>query len=238
VAANGAEGWLVSPDGSWQRLPEPDRARTVRPGDVLVDTEAGSRFYSTTDHRWADVAASQPAAAAGYVTPDGHLVSCATDAEGQPFAFRSGEHPARRLDVGETRGALTCALAGSANYVTAEILGDVADGGIPLRAVLTSRDGGATWERASDLPYGISANSMAVTSGGATVLAFDDGRLHVVRPGRPTDVAPDTYGTVFGGGSRVYALSYALSKGPLLYSDDDGATWQETVLPGMESSKD
>ena len=42
----------------------------------------------------------------------------------------------------------------------------------------------------------------------------------------------------FAAGDRVYALSYALSQGPLLYSDDGGRSWQETWLPGMESSEE
>ena len=45
-------------------------------------------------------------------------------------------------------------------------------------------------------------------------------------------------GVAFLGGDRVYATAYALGKGPLLYSDDDGVTWQETTLPGIESSEE
>ena len=41
----------------------------------------------------------------------------------------------------------------------------------------------------------------------------------------------------FVAGDRLYATSYAQSKGPLLYSDDDGGTWQETVLPGMSRAR-
>jgi hypothetical protein len=38
----------------------------------------------------------------------------------------------------------------------------------------------------------------------------------------------------FTAGDRLYLSAYGFSTGPLAYSDDDGATWHESVLPGLD----
>ena len=80
--------------------------------------------------------------------------------------------------------------------------------------------------------------SVVVTPAGAR--RHQRQRRALVPGPRPTALVTEPDGKVgeaFVAGDRLYVTSYGFMNGPISYSDDDGATWTETTLPGNESSR-
>ena len=80
---------------------------------------------------------------------------------------------------------------------------------------------------------------MTVTPAGSTLVTdASTGDGFVLSADRTQLVEPSRkLGLAFTAGEHLYATTYGFMKGPLLESYDDGKTWQEGVLPGMESSE-
>ena len=128
-------------------------------------------------------------------------------------------------------------LAGHGDVLAVAGWGDAPDGSIPLTGVLIHS--GRAWTT-PDLTGGPrDVASMVVSASGTTFVTGTDGKAVAIAPDG-SSFAPSAYlGVVFTAGDRLYATSYGQSKGPLLYSDDDDvSTWQETDLPGTESSEE
>ena len=170
-------------------------------------------------------------AADGYVTPDGALVTCASSQGKVRIADpRKGHSP-------PSLPGTTCVMAGRDGTVAVAGLGDDPDGGIPLAGLLVvTESGDAVLPRLDDTVDELV--SLVVTAAGTTLVTDLDGEVVLVDDDGDEVAYPDVrLGQALVAGDRVYATSSLENKGPLLVSDDDGVSWQETALPGMESSE-
>jgi hypothetical protein len=221
VALRGHRAWYVEPGSDWISLGTPGPVRAPRAGDVLVDGQGGPWLVDPDRLTW-DRAPSGALAEA--VTASGHLYACT----GTGFG-----HVRVRLDVGYTQWVSgdSCLMASQGEAVSALGLED-APGGGTTSGLLVSQGGpfrSGDWIRLGDV------SSMCVTADGATIVTGAGGDAFVLTADRRQLIEPDEkLGVAFTAGDRLYATTFAQDKGPLLYSDDDGATWQETTLPGLD----
>ncbi len=231
VAVSGYRGWLLGTDGTWRDLGEPDPAREPVPGDVLVAGQYSRWLFDPAAGTWSGSTHDRDSAAGAYVNPEGGLVTCARDSG----TIRVAPPDAR--DQPPSLDGATCLMYGSGDSVVVAGVGDGPDGSLPLTGLLRSTDGGAAWSPIKGVPHDVPLHSLAITTSGTIVLSGDDGRSFVIdRDGTVTHPDTDTGFLISGGGERIYALAQESPVQALLFSDDQGETWQETVIPGMESS--
>jgi hypothetical protein len=228
VGLRTTQAFLIGSDGSSSMLTEAKDSRAPRPGDVVVSGQYGLWLYSPADGGWARM--SFDGVAEGiFLTGGGEQVTCAREATGivvRRNAQQIGQIPGR-----------ACALTGRGDTVAVAGLGSGPGGDIPLTGLLLVDGHDVTLPRISVQLEGVT--SLVVTpAGSAMVTNASDGRWLVV--GSSGNVAePDRkLGEAFVAGDRLYASTYGLMDGPLFVSDDDGRTWQETTLPGNESSEE
>jgi hypothetical protein len=224
VGTYSSRAWLITTDGHWSALPEPTGRRDARAGDVLVRGQYSSWLYSPVDRSLAAVPDLDGGAADGYVTPDGVLDTCRWNGRSQIFFS-----PSDILREGVP--GKTCVMAGRGDDLAIVGLGDRPDGGIPMTGLMT-RSGDVWHYPRADLLPGVS--SVVVTPGGSTVVTdASSGRWLLVRPDGQVTTPQRKVGEAFVAGDRLYVSAYGFMKGPLFYSEDDGRTWTETVLPGI-----
>ena len=122
-------------------------------------------------------------------------------------------------------------LAGYGGDLAAVALGDDPDGSIPTLALVVSHDTGETWQRATGI-RSAGTTSLVVTPAGTTLATDDQGGYTRVDKYGQTLVteSPSLTGLTLAD-ERIAALTF--NDGPgLLWSDDDGRTWEEGTLPG------
>ena len=228
VGMDGSRGHLIGSDGGWTDLREAD-ARSPRAGDVVVTGQYSSWLYSPADQRLSAMPVLEGSAADGYVTPDGHLMTCQSNGRNQ-ISFS----PADIMRPGIP--GRTCIIAGRGDSLAVVGLGDEPDGGIPMTGLMTRV--GRVWlhPRITDLLSGVT--SVVITADGSTAITdASTGDWYLIAANghlRPVD---RKVGEAFVAGDRLYVSSYGVMNGPIYFSDDDGRTWQETTLPGNESSE-
>ena len=229
VGMDGARGHLIGSDGSWSDLDE-TASRWPQAGDVVVTGQYSSWLYSPVDQGLSPMPDLEGGFADGYVTPDGVLVTCQQNGAGRIFVS-----PTDKM-IRDLPGS-ACVVAGRGDDIAVVALGDDPDGDIPMTGLMTYSDRAWRYPETPDLLDGVT--SVVVTPDGSTVVTnAGDGRWLVVRPDGDV-VEPDRQaGEAFVAGDRLYLSTYGLMNGPLLVSDDDGRTWQETTLPGNESKQD
>jgi hypothetical protein len=237
VGVSTARGWFIGSDGSWTDLGQPGRMRAGRPGDVLVDAQFGTWLYSPSDRAWAQAPypTGMGTVYSETATASGRLVAC-TVASGPQFGMRilTSDDGIQWTDHGVygTQGS-GCVFAGSGENLSAGIRTDP-NGKMTPNLVVVSHDNGATWAQ-QHRQWVSYLNSQVVTPDGTTLATSELGELRVLTSdGLMSRGDHREHGVLFVAGDRVYSLAYGLSQGPLEYSDDDGLTWQETDLPGME----
>jgi hypothetical protein len=225
---SGTTGWRISPEGSFTRL-EVDEAHLVaRTGDVLVPAagEVPLLYRPSTDRL------AHPEQSSGLpelVTESGNLL---TYDPGPSPANVSLDGVTVALPAG-TMGIVT-AVSGDLAAVVAQ--GDAPDGSIPVLGLAVIDDARGSGRSFDGRELGIrDLGSLVVTDDGVVLVTDGDGRL--TRLGRdgflePADDPPLVRGLTIGG-SRVYGVAANDDHGPLLWSDDDGATWHSDTLPGM-----
>ena len=232
VGVHTAQAWFIGSDGTWVSLQEDAESRTSRAGDIVVTNQYGLWLYSD-DRSWARMSFDGVANDV-HVNAFGNLLTCAAVGRGRVSVSDADRSGQPNPDV----PGHGCVMAGRGDDVVMAALGDEPDGEIPLTGLLRSSDGGFTWQRNDFMALG-GVTSVVVTPDGGTLVTGEDGNAFLLSADAEELVEPDrTVGVAFAAGDRVYALSYALTQGPLLYSDDNGRSWQETLLPGMESSEE
>jgi hypothetical protein len=223
VGVHTARGWFVGADGTWTDLGPPGPPHKTQPGDVFIAGQQRRWIYSPASHAWS-LAATVNSAVDAAVALHGWTVVC----EASQGTVTTGFQGNARSVPGSS-----CLVDGNNGTFAVAALGDDPDGSIPLTGLMLSLDDGDTWTTIEDLPRNLRFTSLAVTADGTTVVSAED-RAFVFHPnGHYSELEPDL-GVVTAAGYRLYATTYGVSKGPLLYSDDDGSTWRETTLPGME----
>jgi hypothetical protein len=226
IGTDGARSHLIASDGSWTDLPETSDARAPRAGDVVVTGQYSSWLYSPADGRLSPLPDLEGSAADGYVTSGGVLATCRSNDAGQIFFSPSG-----KIIKGIPGDA--CVIAGHADDLAVVGLGDSPDGSIPMTGLMTYS--GLRWRHPHVAEPLDGVSSVVVTPGGSTVVTGDSsGRWLLVRPDGEVTTPDRRAGMAFTAGDRLYLSAYGFSTGPLAYSDDDGATWHESVLPGLD----
>jgi hypothetical protein len=226
VGTYSSQSWLVTSDGTMSSLDVATRTRDARPGDVVIRGQYTSWLYSPDDADLSVLPSLDGTLFDGYVAPDGRLLTCGPDGD------RIGVS-AVGAAISRGRGS-TCLLVGHGDHVTAAGTGDGSgkDGGVYLLSLQHSHDGGASWSDGR-LPSDLDLTSVAVGADGTTYVTGTDGRLFVTSPDGSTAEPGGSHGVVTTTGDRVWSLPYGNNHGPLRYSDDHGATWSETTLPGL-----
>jgi hypothetical protein len=232
VGVRTTQGFFISSDGTWTDLGQPGPSRRVRPGDDYINGQYGSWLYSSQRGTWSTMPMPYGNSFDGYVNPQGELVTCDGDGQGRVW-ITSGRRQSQSV-VGAT-----CDMTGRGDRVSAVGLGDEPDGSIPLMGLLVTTEDSSAVVRA-DFMVLSGVTSLTVTPAGSTLVTdASAGDAFVLNADRTQLVEPDRkLGLAFVAGDRLYATTYGFMKGPLLESDDDGNTWHEGVLPGMESSED
>jgi hypothetical protein len=222
--------WFIATDGTWTDLGEPGPSRSAQPGDVFVRGQDGvDRLYSPQDRTWSTFPTDYGDVGDAYVTPDGEVITCSVVGRTHVWVTMRQVH-SPWID------GSSCVVAGRENAVSAIGLGDDPDGGIPLTGMLVRTQDGSEFDL-GDFVALTGVSSLTVTPTGSTVVTdASTGDAFILTADRSREMRrPDRkFGLAFVAGDRLYATSYAQGKAPLLYSDDDGATWQETTLPGLE----
>jgi hypothetical protein len=229
VGVHSARAWFISSDGSWQDLGQRLDRRTARGGDVLVHGQGRDWLYSPADQTLS-TGDPLPDGADGYVTPDGRMMTCQWDGRDEIFF---GQSDIMRPGL----PGKSCVIVGRGDALAIVALGDDPDGGIPMTGAMTYAD--LTWHypRVTDLLDGVT--SVVITPDESTVVTnADDGRWFLIRRDGEVTEPQRKVGEAFVAGDRLYVSTYGLMNGPLYYSEDDGQTWTETVLPGNESKQD
>jgi hypothetical protein len=224
VGARASRAWFIADDGTWTELAAPGPSRGARAGDVMVRGTSASWLYSPADRSLAALDVDSTGTD-GYVTPDGVLTRCLWNGRNQ--IFFSPSDVLRQGLPGKS-----CVIAGRGDDLAIVSLGDDPDGDIPMTGLMTYS--GDTWRYPSaNLLDGVS--SVVMTPGGSTmVTGASTGRAILVRADGEVTTPDQKVGQAFVAGDRLYATTYAQDHGPLYFSDDDGDTWSETTLPGLE----
>jgi len=230
VGLSTARGFLIGSDGSWTDLGDPGAPREARAGDVFVSGEyAVNRLYSPADQTWSTMPTSYGNIADGYVTAAGELVTCGPR-EGGVTASTGGSTVSRGLPR-----ARTCVVAGLGDSAAVVGLGDDPDGGIPMAGLVLRRP--ERWTVVDTVGHDLDGvASVVVTPDGSTVVTdASEGRWLLVSADGDVIEPERLVGEAFVAGDRLYVTSRSFGDGPIAWSDDDGATWHETTLPGRES---
>ena len=228
VGVEGSRAWFIASDGTWTELGEPGQPRRSEAGDVFIHGQYGSNMlYSPAGQRLSSMPQLYGDIADGYVKPNGDLVSCGRGQDG--ITVWDASNPGAQTDVPGS----SCVVAGRGDAVTVVGLGDDPDGGIPMTGLLLKHGNQVILPRMADMLDGVT--SVVVTVDGTTAITdASSGDWYLVAADghfRPVD---RKVGEAFVSGDRLYVSSYGFMNGPLFYSQDDGRTWQETVLPGNE----
>jgi hypothetical protein len=232
VGVRTTQGFFIGSDGTWTDLGQPGPSRRVRPGDYYINGQYGSWLYSSQRGTWSTMPMPYGNSFDGYVNPQGELVTCDGDGQGRVWITSGGRQSQSVVGA-------TCDMTGRGDRVSAVGLGDEPDGSIPLMGLLVTTEDRLAVVRA-DFMVLSGVTSLTVTPAGSTLVTdASAGDAFVLNADRTQLVEPDRkLGLAFVAGDRLYATTYGFMKGPLLESDDDGNTWHEGVLPGMESSED
>ncbi len=226
IGTDGARSHLIASDGTWTNLPETSEPRPARAGDVVVTGSYASWLYSPADERLSPLPELEGSAADGYVTSGGVLATCRSDDSGQIFFS-----PAGKMIKGVP--GETCVIAGRSDDLAVVGLGDAPDGGIPMTGLMTYS--GLRWRHPHVAEPLDGVSSVVVTAAGSTVVTGDSsGRWLLVRSDGEVTTPDRRAGKAFMAGDRLYLSAYGSSTGPLAYSDDDGRTWHDATLPGLE----
>jgi hypothetical protein len=224
VGVEGSRAWFIASDATWTELSEPGQPRPSRPGDVFVRGQYVDWLYSSEDRSLAFTVV--PGASDGYVTPDGVLATCNWNGRNEIFVS-----PSDKLRPGLP--GKSCVIAGRGDDFAVVALGDEPDGGIPMTGLMIRSGDEYVWPRMTTMLTGVT--SVVVTPDGTTAITdASTGDWYLIAADghfRPVD---RKVGEAFVSGDRLYVSSYGFMNGPLFYSEDDGRTWHETVLPGNE----
>lgn len=221
-------GVFYGSDGLQIDLGPARRWRKIQPGDVFINWST-HYIYSPRYRTWSTPLEGYAIIPDGYITPEGELVGCYSDGIGSVSlsARESREFPS-------IPGA-ACVIAGRGDSIAAVGLGDSADGGIPLTGLMLSNDGGRTVQRGDylELP---GVTSIVITPAGSTLVTdASSRRSFVLTADRKQIYEPDqALGIAFVAGDTLFATS--ADSNALLVSHDDGHSWLETTLPGLDSS--
>ncbi len=229
VGVRTAQAWFIASGGQWTPLDEPAAPREARSGDVFVDGQYAHWLYSP-DERELAAASGLSGSDDGYVTPDGRLMTCRWNGRDEILFSAFG---ARSSKMRPGVPGQSCVIAGRGDGFAIVGLGDEPDGNIPMTGLMTQV--GLTWHypRMTDPLGGVT--SVVMTPGGSTVITnASDGRWFLVRPDGAVTEPDLKVGEAFVSGERLYLTSYGFVNGPLYYSDDEGQTWSEAVLPGND----
>lgn len=229
---------LVGRDAVASPLRLPATTTRPRPGDVRVASR-GQFVYRSSTGRLYRLATkpSVPDPLAGYLTPDGALVTVGSSPHRAAWATQGR----RRTSSGRwTPFQSADAVAGAADRV-AVVLGRNLGNGVDanrVAGIASSRDGGRTWRVRSVPPAIDEALGVVVMPDGTVFVATGSGPLLRARPGQRVDVVPGVRPyLVARSGDRVYALTSShrsFTRPRLLVSADDGRTWSPVPLPGRE----
>lgn len=217
--------WFIGSDGSWTELGPPgDPVHRVLAGDVLIAGQYSTWLYRPSGRAWYG---TEGWGMYGdyYVADDGSTAACSSNGMGRVLVF-----PRKNSDPDLPGRA--CMLAGHGDVVAVAGLGDAPDGNIPLTGVLIRSGTAWTKPRLTGGPRDVA--SMVVSARGTTFVTGTYGGAVAIAPDGSWSALQVSLGVVVTAGDRLYATSNTQSKGALLYSDDDGATWHETTLPGLE----
>ena len=225
-------GWVGSRDGQ--------RASFVRPDGTVTDLPVESTQARPGAGDWA-VTLSGPSLL--WQSRTGLLVHPALDRATTQFLVTD---PGRVVtyDPGSTllettkgsevvlpEGTRAVALAAYGGDIAAAALGDAPDGSIPTLELVVSHDLGDTWQRATGI-RSAGTTSLVVTPAGTTLATDDQGgytRVDKSGEGVVNETLSLTGLTLAG--DRIAALQFDDGPG-LLWSDDDGRTWEPGTLPG------
>jgi hypothetical protein len=230
VGTYSSRAWFIGSDGEWTELDTTAPDRQARAGDVLVRSEYASWLYSPDDRSLAGVSLSP--GADGYVTPDGRLATCNWNG-GNDIFFRPMDKMMRGVP------GKACVIAGRGQSLAIVGLGDDPDGGIPMTGLMLLPRNTWLFPRVTDMLDGVT--SVVVTPGGSTVITdASTGEWYFIEPdGDFRDMPPtDRAGEAFVAGDRLYVTDYGLLNAPIRWSDDEGRTWHDDVLPGNESKQE
>jgi hypothetical protein len=226
IGTDGARSHLIGSNGTWTDLQVTSEARAPRADDVVVTGQYSSWLYSPVDGRMSPLSALEGSSTDGYVTPEGVLTTCVSNGAGQIFFS-----PADKLVNGVPGD--TCLISGRGDALAVVGLGDAPDGGIPMTGLMTYS--GLRWRHPHVAEPLDGVSSVVVTPRGSTVVTGDSsGRWLLVRSDGEVTTPDRRAGMAFMAGDRLYLSAHGFSTGPLAYSDDDGRTWHESVLPGLE----
>jgi hypothetical protein len=227
VGTYSSRSWLITADGRWTPLGEPSGPRQARAGDIVVRGTYTNWLYSPTDKSLAAVPELDGNVADGYVTPDGDLVTCA---HGQGGVRASSD---TKAIVAPAIPGTTCIIAGHGDDFAVVGLGDDPDGGIPMTGLILWTGNAVVLPRMTTMLPGVT--SVVMTPDGTTVITdASTGDWYLIGADgtfRPVD---RKVGEAFVAGDRLYVTRHGFMTGPLAWSDDDGRTWHETTLPGLE----
>lgn len=178
----------------------------------------------------------------GYVTPGGRLVAVTVARSGPGIGLTATDDgqtwedqtPARSTSLRDT-----AMVAGSGDHVAVAILGDDADGSIPLLQVLVSHDAGRSWSEPQGLdegPDGVrNVSSLVVAPSGTTYLTTEShGLVRIDADGNAIATPLSSHDTsAFLRGEDVCVVAEAGPIDHLQCSADDGTTWTPMPLPGF-----
>jgi len=240
-------GWLVQDARATFRIsPSGERSEIIDTGPGGGDVMAGDTAVATHDgwrllrgDELVPLPVPDPSEVTGaYVTPGGRLLTA---------EVRSGRAEVTVFDPDSgsrisswPRPAAASILAGHGDHVARVLLGDAADGSIPVRGVEVSHDAGRTWvatvnldteggDRVQDM------SSLAVAADGTTYLTT--ATHHLVRiddEGFATPVQLSAFDTgVFTSGDEVCLVGERGRYDALLCSPDGLTEWADQPLPGL-----